>query len=390
MPGETLNLICTGTFTFPDGMAGTQLVKRFINYCVVKNCTVKVATILQRLNKKDQNKYKGFYKEKVLYLNLGIVSGIKILDFLQYPFILLYSLLLLIYWKDKGKKNIFYVYDNVNLFNALPVLFSRLIGYKVVVEIVEDFSLSHEPASAVRRLNIKTAIYLEKYINLFADSVIVVSRYLENKFLKLGKGQIPVKLIPVSTEMNGCYKGKKDEEKFSFLYAGTFAKKDGLETLVQAFTIFNGRYPGTDLNLVGKTNHEDYLRELLINDKIKYLGAFPDKEYYEMLFNSDVLCVTRTNSGFANAGFPFKIAEYLSTGVPVICTDVSDIKYYLENKKDAVIIQPDSVSELVDAMEFLYLNKNEANKIGHNGRAKAEMFFNSKKNGQIFLDFISL
>jgi glycosyltransferase involved in cell wall biosynthesis len=390
MSEKTLNLVCTGTFTFPEGMAGTQLVKRFINYCIEKNCSVRVVTILQRLNKKDQNKYKGLYKEKVKYLNLGIVSGIKLLDLLQYPLVLLYTIMLLTLWKKRNMKNVFYVYDNVNLFNALPVLYSRIIGYKVVVEIVEDFSLTEEPSSAVRKLNIRTALYLEKYINMFADSVIVVSRYLENKFSRLGKGKLPVMLIPVSMEINGKYKNEKHEDKFSFLYAGTFAKKDGLETLVKAFTIFNSRHPETRLNLVGKTNHNDYLRTLLVNDNVRYLGSFPDKEYYETLFSSDVLCVTRTNSGFANAGFPFKIAEYLSTGVPVICTDVSDIKYYLEDKKDAVIIPPDNVPELVDAMEFLYLNKEQANLIGSSGRRKAELFFNSQKNGQIFLDFIGM
>jgi glycosyltransferase involved in cell wall biosynthesis len=302
---------------------------------------------------------------------------------------MLYSMLLLLLWKKPSAKNVFYVYDNVNLFNVIPVMFSRLIGYKVVVEIVEDFSLSKEPASFVRKLNIKTALFLENYTAKLAHSVIVISKYLENKFKLLLRGTIPVLLIPVSTEINGYYAHPQLEKSFSFLYAGTFAKKDGLDTLVQAFDIFSQKYPLVQLNLVGKTNHEDHINSLLINDKVKYLGTFPDKEYYDVLHKSDVLCVTRTNSGFANAGFPFKIAEYLSTGVPVICTDVSDIRYYLEDHRDAVIINPDDVPELVNAMEYLYVNREKAAEIGNNGRKKAELFFNSKTNGKMFLDYIS-
>jgi len=40
-------------------------------------------------------------------------------------------------------------------------------------------------------------------------------------------------------------------------------------------------------------------------------------------------------------------------------------------------------------MEFLYLNKERAYNIGNNGKSKARTFFNSKRNGKLFLDFIS-
>jgi glycosyltransferase involved in cell wall biosynthesis len=187
--------------------------------------------------------------------------------------------------------------------------------------------------------------------------------------------------------MNNNFAYRKEERTFNFLYAGSFAKKDGLETLVKAFDIFNNKYGDSKLNLIGDTNHHSYVQGLLINDNIKYLGYVED--YFNVLFKSDVLCMTRSNSKFANAGFPHKIAEYLSTGIPVICSDVSDIKYYLENKKDAMIISPDNVNELIEAMEFLYLNKERANNIGQNGKSIAKTFFNSKTNGKLFLDFIT-
>ena len=223
------------------------------------------------------------------------------------------------------------------------VITAKLLGYKIIVEIVEDYALNEEHVSTIRRLNINSTIFFEKRLSFFTDSIIVVSKYLENKFNLLFNNKIPVKLIPVSTQINNRSLFNNVNKSFRFLYAGTFAKKDGLETLVKAFDKFNHKYFDSELILIGSTNHKQLIEKLLINTNIKYLGAFYGKDYFNTLFTSNVLCMTRTNSKFANAGFPHKIAEYLSTGLPVICSDISDISYYLENKKDAVIVKPDSV-----------------------------------------------
>ena len=105
MENTNLNIIFIGSFTFPYGMGGTQLVKQFIDYCTDHDCKVKVFTILQRLNKQDKNKYKGMYNNQVPYLNLGIITGFRIFDILQYPIILFYSLVLLLLCKERNIKN---------------------------------------------------------------------------------------------------------------------------------------------------------------------------------------------------------------------------------------------------------------------------------------------
>ncbi len=199
----------------------------------------------------------------------------------------------------------------------------------------------------------------------------------------------PLYLIPPTANNNYNFKQFPNKNKsFRFLYAGTFRKKDGLETLIKAFSNFNKKYPDSELILIGKSDNTEFLDTLKINPKIKYLGPFYGKEYYEKLLESDVLCMTRTNSKFANAGFPYKIGEYLSSGKPVICSKVSDIAFYLENKKDAMIFEPDCENELYNCMEYLYLKPDEAKSIGERGKQKAEHFFSYERNGKLFLDFM--
>ena len=89
---RNLNIIFTGNFTFPFGMAGTQIVGRFIDHCIENNINVKVLTILQRIKKNDKNTFKGIYKGKVPYFNFGIVTGNRLIDLVQYPIILFYAI----------------------------------------------------------------------------------------------------------------------------------------------------------------------------------------------------------------------------------------------------------------------------------------------------------
>ncbi len=70
--------------------------------------------------------------------------------------------------------------------------------------------------------------------------------------------------------------------------------------------------------------------------------------------NSDVLCMCRKESGFANAGFPFKLGEYLATGNPVICTKVSDVEYYLDNE-DVYLIDPGCPDQISASLERIMM-----------------------------------
>ena len=59
------------------------------------------------------------------------------------------------------------------------------------------------------------------------------------------------------------------------------------------------------------------LKELLTRKLDKFIlstGFLLEDEYYKILPHSDVLLMTRINSKYANAGFPFKLGEYLASG----------------------------------------------------------------------------
>lgn len=377
-----MNIIFTGGFTYPQGMAGTKRVSHFINYLKSKGLVIKVAI----LNNTIDNIREFSYRETingVSYRAFQNSSWNILIRILIFPYTLYSFCMYLLKNKLTMEKNILYVYNEINIENILILLFAKRIGYLIVHDIVEDFSLSEEKISLKLRIKFLTNKYFEKRIIKFSHGLIVISSVLANKFKILTKNSIPIVLLPVAADKNKFPRMTAlNKNDIVIGYSGSFGKKDGLDSLIKAFEIVNMRYSNTILLLTGSGNNPfDYLRKTQ-NMYIKYIGYLADKQYYSFLKSADILCMTRINSKYANAGFPFKLGEYLSTGNPVIVTDVSDVSSYLINGVDAIIVRPDAINEIAEAMCFLIENRSKAIEIGNNGLKKWEKFFNSEVVGE--------
>jgi glycosyltransferase involved in cell wall biosynthesis len=203
---------------------------------------------------------------------------------------------------------------------------------------------------------------------------------------------MPLCLLPNSTPILRHIRKVNFSSPVKILYVGTFAPKDGVYYLIKAFEKLITSHPHVRLHLIGKGNEKDMKDVLSLiqdNDKIDYLGRVSDEDLETLLLNADILTMTRVNSVFANYGFPFKLSEYLSTGNPVLATDVSDIKLYLKDKVNACIAEPENIDSIYDSLIFLIDNENLALEIGEKGIAVVHDHFDIKKNGETFVKFLN-
>ena len=99
--------------------------------------------------------------------------------------------------------------------------------------------------------------------------------------------------------------------------------------------------------------------------------------------------MVRTNSEFANYGFPFKLSEFLSTGNVVVATRVGDVCNYLIDRKDAYIIEPESSKEVCDIILHIKENPEEALQIASNGLETMKSKFSVESVGETFVDFLA-
>ena len=374
-----MNIIAISNQSYPKGMAGTMRIRLFTEYFANKEL-IKVLIINKDngINPKigiyNKVEYRLFYNWKY-FLLIPFVYPLLILNFL-------------IKEKKRKKKNILFIYDGLSILSIQFAILGKWLGYKIVTDVVEDYALV-----LVRTRMQKLKLYFHsKFIRLYPkiiDGTIVISKYLDEKYLKL-MGSKKVIYVPISAK-NIVDKFKKDKisNQISFLYAGSYGQKDGIESLIDAFVCIHKEFPETSLLLVGKIS-QNIIKYLENHKGIEIIGFLPDEEFYKFItLNAEVLCMNRTSSLYANAGFPFKLGEYLATGNAVMSSEVSNISDYLENKKDILFYKPSNQNSLINAMKLLITDCKLREDIGKSGYLKCIEYFNPETNGKKALDFLA-
>ena len=388
-----LNVIFLGTFLYPNGYAATKRKQQFLDYIYAQGDNARVLITLKWTKGHEMNKNKGSFKDiryEVIgtYVKPNIFFPITFFVFTIETFFKLNAL------KSKTSKNILVAFE-IFYDNLFPIIFGYLIGYKVIFDIVEDFSSLESSKTIKEKIKHFLLLDIQKIIkSKIAAGISVVTKYLLNKHKEQVNKNLPIVLIPVSAEninFKVLQENKQEKSNFTFLYSGTYGKKEGLKYLFEAFYKFTEIHKNVKLVLTG--NCPEKIREQLdtlygIYDHIIFTGRLDDVEYYSVLTEADVLLMTRRNSTFANAGFPYKMGEYLATGKPSICTNVSDISLYLKNMESAIIVEPENSVAILNAMLFLYNNPQRATEIGQKGREVCLKYFNPEINSKMFYELL--
>jgi len=403
-----MNIVFLINEHYPSGMAATMRIKLFSEFLVEKNHEVKVL-----ISNQDNGINKRFGKHNnVSYKTMLSDKFPRFLLYMFYPFLAIYQL---ISSRKNNNKNVLVVYDGVDLFNLQFIIFGKLIGYKVILDVVEDKILSNENMSSITKFHVWISEIILPYLGWVIDGVVAISTTLKKKYQFLFK-KIDVELIPCSAANLDFSHNRRNNvgKKIKIAYAGSYGHKDGVEYLIDAFCEISKNNEDILLVLLGGAKRRipmvpshskipinfsftepssipsDLEDKVLINNNtnIELVSYLPDDEYWQKLSESDILCMTRIDSTFANSGFPFKLGEYLATGKPVIATDVSDVKYYLTDKQDFVMAKPSDTQSLISALEYLIKRPDKRSEIGRNGYNKCKLYFNPKINGKSLMGLV--
>lgn len=370
-----INLIVL-TREYPVSTAGTKRVQHLLEELPIEEVSIKVLSL--RSQQKIENEV-GIYNG-IDYIRIG--SGIKIYQILQIIKYYAYSVYLIYNFRKPKSKNIIYCYEGLDIENLLLILLSKLLRYKIIFDIVEDYDSFTANLKLISRFKFWTVRKLDRLNSILSDSIVVISTYLQRKYELIHAKRIT--LIPITAKLIYNNKLKTSfNQPFLIIYAGSFGDKDGVDIIIEGFIEFNKVVSDSKLYLIGSGEQQKRYAEKYKNTtNIVFTGFIPDKEYYLWLQRADVLCMCRTGSVFANAGFPFKLGEYLATGNPIITTKVSDVELYLTDQ-DAYLITPDDKQQFVNQLLLIRSNSEIAFKVGLNGIAICEKYFSPKINGQI-------
>jgi glycosyltransferase involved in cell wall biosynthesis len=252
-------------------------------------------------------------------------------------------------------------------------------------------------------------------------------RYYRNSFTKKIIGNLKLKLqlitfdgiLLITQNLIDFYKSKLNSDKklllvpstvdpsrFSlarseikpYKYIGYFGSmkfgRDNIDLLIKAYSMIYKKHDNVHLVLGGMASESearillDLIKSLGIESKVHVLGYLSREEIVQYIINAYILVLVRSNDADTNASYPCKLTEYLATGNPVISVKVSEIDKYLVDSQHAFLVEPGSLNELSEKLDFVLNNYQFAIEVGSKGKQLTDSIFNYNYQSKRIIEFI--
>ena len=379
---KKLNVVYIGPQSFPLGGATTKRRRYMIDYLNSQNIQSHYLVTDFKQRGGQKNPIEGHYG-LCDYLNIiPLAESLQLFRFWRIGKRKLKE------WHQNGQQNCIIFATILSLFEWPFYIYARKLGYKIVFDQVETSYLQNGNVPLFAKLNIWISERLTHHaFKNSAGFVISKALWIENKKIY---PQRKLCLLLNSTPVLRRKERKSFNNPIRLLYSGTYAPKDGVEYLIDGVIEAHEKGCSCELFLLGKGNSKDMkiLERYKEKEYIHYIGFVSDEKLKSFLLDSDILCMTRINSRFANYGFPFKLSEYLATGNVVLSTNVSDVCDYVENLKSAYIVPPKDSHAIAETILRIINNPQEAMKVAEGGLEAMLQNFSIEKVGQTFVNFL--
>ncbi|MEZ5541459.1 MAG: glycosyltransferase [Pseudomonadota bacterium] len=281
----------------------------------------------------------------------------------------------------------------------LPLLAARLFRVPVIAEICEiNSQATGAPGGwGLRRWVNSGESLMEWLLPRLTVGAVVISTRIRQYYARLGMPAADMLLLPVlidyaqyqagGTEAVGGLEGTE-----FLLNSGAFKEKDGLEFVIRALREVRRDHPGLKLVFTGQASPAArasvYAHAGADAEQWIVFTGFLSREALIWCYKHAAgLLSCRSNSAYANYGFPTKLAEYLASGTPVIVTDVGDTREYLD-ENSAFIAEPENVESIARAVRLLLSDKARAGAVGNRGREVARQHFDYASHVEAVADFV--
>lgn len=298
-----------------------------------------------------------------------------------------------------GRRRVSSVFlSKMSAFDAWPVLLAaRALRIPVVLDMTDEW---HDPSIPIRHLGFARYCYQllsrasEGVMFRGADRILVVTRHFERR---LHRHAPKLRRLTMLFDPERFERGPADRlgglSGPSILYAGGISVIEGVHILIEAFAqLPDGPTGRASLQIVGASSHGDSIEtyrsqaaRLGVSDRIVFHPTLDRDRYAAALRGADVLVIPRTTGYASQAGFPYKLGEYLATGTPVVVTRFGDVEDYFTDLRDCFMSAPDDPSALASTLRYVLDHEQEARVIARCGQFRARELF-SYEHGAKVLD----
>ncbi|MCM0650581.1 glycosyltransferase [Clostridium swellfunianum] len=157
-----------------------------------------------------------------------------------------------------------------------------------------------------------------------------------------------------------------DSDTYVFGYLGRLLESKGVDLLIESFYNFSLKNDKAVLLIVGDGEYMDKLKDLVSNykleDKVIFAGYQKDVYSYLNVFDSFIL-------PSRYEGLPISVLEAMAMERVVISTPTAGVPEVIDNNYSGILLKERSMECLLEAMEYVYFNRDKAEEMGKNAKA---------------------
>lgn len=265
---------------------------------------------------------------------------------------------------------------------------------KLVYDAVEWFSPEQFKNGAKSHAYKLNNNYNTNYIK-GGHKAISISSYLYKNFCNQGVDSL---LMPVVLDVKSISYNKYFENKINIIYAGVPGKKDYLDVMIKAISFLKKEERDClHLKIIGCSKQQFVdnttidMRDIeKLDGCVEFLGRISRAEVLKEYKNADFSVLIRPAAArYAQAGFPTKLVESLSTATPVICNYTSDIDKYIQNMKNGIVVNGEDEYACLESLRcVISLDRKSILEMQKHARRTAEQYFDYRIYVNKMIEFI--
>lgn len=158
------------------------------------------------------------------------------------------------------------------------------------------------------------------------------------------------------------------------VYVGRLSEPRGVFLMLEALSLLNSRK--VQLFLAGAFDNSDTKRQVErsihtkgLEQMVHLAGTIPYDQVPSYLARSKVGLVPLQPIPQYNNAIPTKMFEYMACGLPVVASDLPPIRRFIGSLDCGFLVQPGSPEAFAEAILYLLDHPEQAQQMGHNGRA---------------------
>lgn len=260
-------------------------------------------------------------------------------------------------------------------------------GFKVIYDAHEDLPRAilskYWIPKALRKISSILVEIVEDFFAKRCNLIICATPFISERYKNISHNVVNINNFPKLAEL---YQLGKDNLPFSnrkiVSYIGGIAKIRGVEEILNGSDYLEEKI---SIVMAGPVP-ESYKFKIEEKASVRYIGIIDRDEVKSTLGKSITGLVTfLPEPNHVNAQ-PNKMFEYMSAGIPVICSDFPLWRKIIETHECGICVDPENPAAIAKAINYLYNHPVEAEQMGRNGRMAIEEKFNWEKESKKLIE----